>query len=94
MSLTKKALSDKIKRRFGFPKEKVELDDSQIYDAIDYARDKWMKWAVGQATHEIYFTVMLLAGLKVPSGYPSIIPPAFAIQTYFANHSVFGTSGK
>lgn len=103
MSLTKKALSDKIKRRFGFPKVKVELDDSQIYDAIDYARDKWMKWAVGQATHEIYFTVMLLAGLNfydMPIGIRDItswghtglssgINTLFTIDNFLYNQGMF-----
>jgi hypothetical protein len=62
MAITKKALAEKIKRRFGYPMIKVELDTSQIYDAIDYARQKFLKWAVGQATTETFFTIMLSAG--------------------------------
>lgn len=76
MSVTKKALSEKIKRRLGFPKVKIELDDSQIYDAIDYARDKFIKWAVGQATHEVFFTIMLSAGenfYDMPVGVTEIV---------------------
>jgi hypothetical protein len=76
MSITKKALADKIKRRFGAPMVKVELDDSQIYDSIDYARDKFIKWAAGQATHEVWFTVLLFAGVNfydMPVGIKEIV---------------------
>ena len=103
MSITKRALSDKIKRRFGYPKVKVELDDSQIYDAIDHARDKWMKWATGQATHEVYFTVMLLAlqnfydmpvGIREIVGYghsgiSSGINTLFTIDNFLYNQGMY-----
>ena len=59
---TKAELAEQIKRRLGAPVVKVELDDVQIYDAIDYAKQKWVKWAVGNAFVETYFTVLLLAG--------------------------------
>ena len=59
---SKADLAETIKRRLGYPVVKVELDPQQIFDAIDYARDKWIKWAVGQATAETFFTVMLSAG--------------------------------
>jgi len=62
MSTTKKELAEKIKRRLGYPMIKVELHPRQIDDAIDYARDKFIKWAVGQATQETWFTVLLSAG--------------------------------
>ena len=103
MSVTKKALSEKIKRRLGFPRVKVELDDSQLYDAIDYARDKWMKWASGQATHEVYFTVMLLAlqnfydmpvGIREIVGYghsglSSGINTLFTIDNFLYNQGMY-----
>jgi hypothetical protein len=54
--LSKAELSEKIKRRLGAPVVKVELEDIQIYDAIDYAKDKWVKWAAGNATVDTYFT--------------------------------------
>ena len=69
-------LAEKIKRRLGFPMVKVELDPTQIYDAIDYAKSKFVKWAVGQATQETFFTVMLSAGQNVydlPVGVTEII---------------------
>ena len=59
---SKADLSERIKRRLGYPVVKVELDPQQIFDAIDYARDKWIKWAVSQATSETFFTVLLSAG--------------------------------
>lgn len=62
MAITKKELAEKIKRRLGYPMVKVELDPRQIDDAIDYARSKFIKWAVSQATSETYFTVLLSAG--------------------------------
>lgn len=76
MATTKKALAEKIKRKFGFPVVKVELDNAQIYDAIDYSRQKFIKWAVGQATHEVYFTQLLSAGQNfydMPLGITDIV---------------------
>ena len=62
MATTKKQLAEKIKRRLGYPMVKVELHPRQIEDAIDYARDKFIKWATGQATSETFFTLLLSAG--------------------------------
>lgn len=74
--MTKSELSEKIKRRLGYPMVKVELDTSQIYDSIDYARSKFIKWAVGQSTQETFFTLMLSAGQNfydLPIGVTEII---------------------
>jgi hypothetical protein len=65
MSITKQQLAQKIKRRLGWPMIKVEIDNTQIYDAIDYARDKFIKWAVGQATNEVFFTLALSGGQTI-----------------------------
>jgi hypothetical protein len=73
---SKNALAERIKRRLGYPVVKVELDPTQISDAIDYARDKFVKWAVGNATLETYFTVMLSAGqhfYDLPIGVVDIV---------------------
>jgi len=73
---TKIELANKIKRRLGYPVVKVELDISQIYDSIDYARDKYIKWAVGNATQETYFTLALSAGQQIydlPVGVVEVI---------------------
>jgi hypothetical protein len=61
---SKDDLADLIKRRLGEPVVKVELNTQQIYDAIDYAKQKWIKWGVGNSMVETYFTTLLLAGQK------------------------------
>jgi len=60
--MKKSDLIERIKKRLGYPMIKVELDASQIEDHIDYARARWIKWAVGNATQEYYFAVMLSGG--------------------------------
>jgi len=55
-------LADLIRRRLGEPVIKVELTTQQIFDAIDYAKQKWIKWGVGNSIVETYFTTLLLAG--------------------------------
>lgn len=76
MAVNKAGLSQKIRRRLGHPMVKVELDPQQITDSIDYARNKWIKWAVGNATQEIFFTVMLSGGQQLydlPIGITEIV---------------------
>lgn len=76
MAITKKQLAEKIKRRLGAPMIKVELHPKQIDDAIDYSRDKFIKWATGQATAETWFTVLLSAGANfydLPVGVTEVI---------------------
>jgi len=74
--MTKKDLADKIFKKFGHPVIKVELDPVQVYDAIDSARAKWIKWAVGQSTQETFFTMALSAGTTIydlPAGVTEVI---------------------
>jgi hypothetical protein len=59
---SKSDLSELIKRRLGAPVIKVELTTQQIFDAIDYAKQKWIKWGVGNSQVETYFTTLLIAG--------------------------------
>jgi hypothetical protein len=69
-------LKNKIKRRLGWPMIKVELCDDQLNDNIDYSRNKFIKWAIGNATDIIYFTVQLVAGQKfydMPKGVIDIL---------------------
>lgn len=73
---TKTELRDIVKRRLGAPMVKVELCDQQINDNIDYARNKYIKWAIGNTTQEIYFTLMLEAGqnlYNLPAGIVEVI---------------------
>lgn len=74
--MKKSQLAQKIRRRFGHPTIKVELDNSQIYDAIDYARDQFIKWAVGQSTQEYFCTMMLSGGQSLydmPVGITEVV---------------------
>lgn len=101
--MTKNQLAEKIKRRLGHPMIKVELDPQQINDAIDIARQKWMKWAIGQATHEVYFTIMLSAGqtlydlpvgvteviTKEATGISSGINTLFTIDNFLYNQGLY-----
>jgi hypothetical protein len=103
MSTTKNQLAEKIKRRLGYPMVKVELDPQQITDAIDYSRQKWMKWAAGQATHEVFFTLLLSAGQmlydlpigvtevvqKYSTGVSSGINTLFTIDNFLYNQGMY-----
>lgn len=74
--MKKSELINKIKRRLGWPMIKVELCQDQITDNIDYARSKYIKWAVGNATDIINFTVQLVGGQRfydMPKGVLDII---------------------
>ena len=61
--MKKSDLTEKILRRLGAPMVKIELETTTINDNIDYARQRFIKWAVGQATQETYYTVMLSGGV-------------------------------
>jgi hypothetical protein len=75
MSL-KTDLRDKIKRRLGWPTIKLELSDETIDEHIDYSRDKFIKFAAGHATQEVFFTMMLSGGqylYDMPPGTVNVI---------------------
>lgn len=65
MHIKKSDLIEMVKRRLGAPLVKVELDDSQIIDHINYTKEKYIKWAVGNITQEFWFTIALSAGVAV-----------------------------
>lgn len=98
---TKGDLAELIKRRLGEPVIKVELDTQQIYDAIDYAKQKWVKWGVGNAMTETYFTTLLLAGQNfydLPVGVLDIIDyedqgSDYGINTLFTLDNFLYTRG-
>ena len=99
--ISKAELSEKIKRRLGAPVIKVELDDIQIYDAIDYAKDKWVKWGSGNATVETYFTVLLQSGQNfydLPLGVVDIVDyedqgRGYGVNTLFTVENFLYTRG-
>jgi hypothetical protein len=69
-------LAERIRVALGHPMVKVELDQRQIYQSIDLARQKWIKWAVGQSTQEVFFTIPLSAGTNfydMPLGVTEIL---------------------
>ena len=66
----------RIKHRLGYPIIKLEMTDDQISDNINYARHKFIMWASGHATQEVYFTMMLSAGqwlYDMPSGTVDVL---------------------
>lgn len=73
---SKAEIAELIKRRLGAPVIKIELEDIQIYDAVDYAKHKWIKWGAGNAQVETYFTVLLQANQNfydLPVGVTDIV---------------------
>ncbi len=76
MAISKSHLTQKVRNRLGEPMVKVEICDNQINEHIDYARQKFIKWAIGNATQEVYFTVLLQAGKRLydlPAGITEVI---------------------
>lgn len=72
----KSEMALRIKRRFGYPMIKLEVNDDQINDAIDYARHKFVIWASGHATQEVYFTMMISGGqwlYDMPAGTVDVL---------------------
>lgn len=60
--MTKRQLTEWIKRSLGYPSVKVELENDHLEDAIGHARQMWLKWAEGNSTQETFFTQLLSAG--------------------------------
>lgn len=101
--LTKKQFADIVKRRLGYPMIKVEISDQQIFDHINYAVKKFKKWATGQATQEVYFTLMLSGGqttYDMPVGVTDVIgydgrgttggvTTLFSVENYLYSRGVF-----
>ena len=76
MGMTRVDFRSLIRRKFGAPLIKVELTDDQIDDAFNLSRLEYIKWAVGNSTQEVYFTLMLQAGQRIynmPTGVVNIL---------------------
>lgn len=72
----KSDLAERVLRRLGWPSIKVELERDTIYNHIDWAKKKWITYAVGQATQEVWFTMMLSAGqylYDMPEGVQEVV---------------------
>ncbi len=86
----KSELIERIKRVLGYPVVKVELDDMQIADHIDYARQKFIKWAIGQGVIERYFTIALSAGVtdyELPGDVTEVL--SYDTRTTGSIHTLF-----
>lgn len=74
--MTKSQLAERVLRNLGHPMVKIELKYQHIIDAIDYARDKFIKYSAGQSTQETYFTLALEASqclYDMPTGCVDVI---------------------
>jgi len=74
--MTKQELAERIMRDLGYPLIKIELSSDHVYDAIDDSVHKFVKWAVGNATEETFFTIPTSAGQSLydlPQGVVTII---------------------
>lgn len=88
--MLKEDLVEKVKRRLGAPMVKVELDDTQIFDNIDYTRQKFIKWAVGNSTQEKYMTLLLRGGqtlYDMPANTVDVL--SYNIHTMGSIHTLF-----
>lgn len=88
--MLKEELAEKIKRRLGSPMVKIELDDTQIFDNIDYARQKFIKWATDNATQETYMTLLLRGGqtlYDMPANTVEVL--GYTISTMGSIHTLF-----
>lgn len=64
-----------IKSYLGYPYVKVELPDYQLNNIIDRTRSMHLKWAVGNSTQEVFFTMVLTGGrfYSLPTGVTEVI---------------------
>jgi|WetSurMetagenome_2_1015567.scaffolds.fasta_scaffold05768_8 hypothetical protein len=95
-------LVDRIKRRLGWPSVKIEVETETIYDHIDHAKERYIRFAVGNATQEVYFTMMLSANqylYDMPAGTVDIIDYNFesmqlgGINTLFTVSNILYNAG-
>ena len=76
MAITKTEIRQWVREQLGAPMIKVELTDKQIDNNIDYARDRYIKIAIGNATQEAYITMLLSGGVdayELPSGVTTVV---------------------
>jgi len=76
MGMTRNELRQRVVRNLGGGMVKTELCTEHVDDAINTARDLWITWAVGDATMEVYFLLMLKAGQSVydmPAGLVDVL---------------------
>lgn len=88
-------LIERIKRRFGWPNVKVEVDETTISNHIDYSRDKFIKYAVGHSTQEVWFTIMLSASqylYDMPEGCHEVVNYHFVPTEFGGINTLFSVA--
>ena len=103
--MTRKQLENWILRQLGYPVVRIELHTSQIQDCIDTGKQEYLKWANGEATNEVNFTVALSGDVgeyDLPSGVTDIISVSeadtsitgintlFTVENYLYNQGALG----
>lgn len=76
MGMTRQQLRQRIARNLGGGMVKIELCQQHLDDSINTARDLWVQWAVGDATMEVFFLLMLEGGKNVydlPAGVVDVL---------------------
>jgi len=76
MSCTREQLRQRIIRALGGSMVKVELCIEDLDDCINMARDYFITWAVGDATNETYFLLLLEGGkylYDMPTGVVEVV---------------------
>jgi hypothetical protein len=95
-------LALRIKRRLGYPSIKIEIENETIYNHIDHAKERWMRFAVGNSIKEVFFTMMLSANqylYDMPIGTHDIINYDFesmqlgGINTLFTVSNILYNAG-
>ena len=74
--MQKSELRNRIRRDLGYPYIKVELSDDHLDDAIDDSVYEFKRWSIGNATQEVYFTLLLSSGeylYDLPTGVVSVV---------------------
>lgn len=74
--MTRNQLRQRIVRNLGGGMIKTELCIEHLDDAINTARDLWITYAVGNATQEVYFLLLLEGGRSVydmPAGLVEVV---------------------
>lgn len=101
--LTQADLINKIRRGLGEPTIKVELENESIIDCIHQAKQKFQKFADGQASVDTYFAMYATSGsdeYDLPFGTVEVIKVSFinvndttSINTLFTTANIMWNSG-
>jgi len=93
MGCTKQQLHQKLIRALGGSMMKIELCIEDLNDAINMSRDYYITWAVGNATQEVYFLLMLENGRYVYD-LPVGIVEVMKYHDHFGSYGLGGYDGS